>query len=337
MTTQRPLILKAALSNVGHARPLKDGRVAPEGIAFDHVEVEPIIAAFRRMVRATEFDVCEMSPTTYLTARAFNKPFTAIPVFLQRMFHDNALVYNVKSGIEHAKDFEGRRVGVRAYTVATGVWVRGLLQSDYGVDITRVTWFTDDEEHVTEWAPPANVRKTPEGKSLISMILAGELDASLTGAAGVGRAGAPTAGWEAGAGATPRVEDSPDIAPLLPDTGVVEVERFKRNGVYPIHGVIVVKDSVLQAHPWVARSLFDAFKAAKAIYLEQLTRDGPQNAQDQTALKRQAVVGPDHLPFGVEANRSSLEYLVQHAYDQQLTPRKFSVEEMFATGTLDFA
>lgn len=335
MTSGAPLLLKAALSNAGHILPLKTGAVTPRGIAFDLVEVEPIIAAFRRMVRATEFDVCEMSPTTYLTARAFGKPFTAIPVFLNRMFHDNGMVINKRSGATTAKELEGKRVGIRAYTVATCVWVRGLLQSDYGVDINRITWFTDDEEHVTEWAPPANVRKAPEGRSLIQMILAGELDAALTGAAGVGRAGAPAAGWEAGAGALPRVEDSPDIAPLLPDTGAVEVERFTRNGVYPIHGVVVVKDSVLREHPWVAEALFDAFKAAKASYLQGLRGRGPQTPQDYTALRRQAVVGPDHLPYGVAANRSSLEYLVQHAYDQKLTPVRYSVEEIFAPGTLD--
>ena len=133
-------VLKTAIATWGHTSPLKNGSIIPNGIEFDFVEVEPIIAAFRRMVRDTEFDVCEMSPSTYLCAKAHNKPFTAIPVFLHRMFHDNALVYNVKSGIETPKDLEGKKVGVRAYTVATGIWVRELLQTELGVDINKVNW-----------------------------------------------------------------------------------------------------------------------------------------------------------------------------------------------------
>lgn len=351
-TDSTTLALKIAIGPHGHAAALKDGAVAPGGIRLEHVEVTPLIAAFRRMVRQTEFDVCEMSPTTYLTARAFNKPFTAIPVLLGRMFHTNALVFNERSGIQAAKDFEGKRVGVRAYTVATGVWVRGLLQDEYGLDLRRVTWVTDDEEHVTEFVAPANVIKAPPGRSLVEMLLNGELDAAFTGNAGVGRSGAPTAGWEAGAGSTPRVEDSPDIKPLLPDVGALEVERFRRTGVYPIHGVVVVKDAVLSAHPWVAVELFKAFKEAKRRYLAELkappsdsrlTRPTGEGAGSYTSalasrdqlMRRQQIVGEDPLPYGIEPNRSSLETMLQYAYDQKLTPQRYRIEEVFAQNTLE--
>ena len=335
-TPSKTLTLKTAIATAGHTKALKDGAIAPKGIQLDHAEVTPIIAAFRRMVRETEFDVCEMSPTTYLTARAFNKPFTAIPVFLSRNFHNNALVYNIKSGIQSAKDFEGKRVGVRAYTVATGVWVRGLLQTDYGVDVNKVTWVTDDEEHVTEFVAPPNVVTAPGGKSLVELLLAGEIDASFTGAAGVGRTGAPTTGWETAstAAAPPRVEDSPDIKPILPDTGSVESDRYKRSGVYPIHGVLVVKDSLLASDPWIAVELFNAFKTAKETYLSQLKASGPSSPTDENTIRRQGIVGDDPFPYGIERNRSSLETMVQCAYDQKLTPRRFSVEEVFASNTL---
>ncbi len=345
----RPLSLKTALATTGHVRALKDGTVAPNGIRLDHVEVAPIIAAFRRMVRETEFDVCEMSPTTYVTARAFNKPFTAIPVFLGRMFHTNALVFNERSGIQTAKDFEGKRVGVRAYTVATGVWVRGLLQDEYGLDPERVTWVTDDEEHVTEFVAPANVIKAPPGRSLVEMLLDGELEAAFTGNAGVGRSGAPTAGWEAGAGSTPRVEDSPHIKPLLPDPASIEIERFCRSGVYPIHGVVVVKDAVLEAHPWVAGALFRAFTEAKRRYLADLKTTSPRSNTGAAAvgsytsslssleqvLRRQQIVGEDPLPYGIEPNRSSLETMLQYAFDQKLTPQRYRIEDVFAANTLE--
>ena len=325
------LTLKTALATAGHTAPLKDGSVVPEGIVLEHEEVTPIIAAFRRMVRATEFDICEMSPTTYLTAKAFNKPFTAIPVFLSRMFHNNAIVFREDSGIKAGQDLDGKKVGVRAYTVATGVWVRGILQSEYFVHLDEVTWVTDDEEHVTEFVAPSNVVKAPQGRSLVEMLLAGELDASFTGAAGVGRAGAPGAGWDAAV----NVEDQPGIKRLMPDVGVMEVERFKRASVYPIHGLVVVKDELLAKEPWVGPALFNAFKAAKQQYLDKLKADGPSTPQDEAVVARQKIVGADHIPYGVKANRRSLETMIQCAYDQQLTPRKYTVEEIFAPNTLD--
>jgi 4,5-dihydroxyphthalate decarboxylase len=336
-TPSTAVTLKMAIATQGHTAALKDGSIAPEGVRFELVEVVPQIAAFRRMVRETEFDVCEMSPTTYLTARAFDKPFTAIPVFLGRQFHNNALVHNARSGVREAKDFEGKRVGVRAYTVATGVWVRGTLRYEYGVDIDKVTWVTDDEEHVTEFKAPPNVITAPGGKSLVELLLANENAAAFTGAAGVGRSGPPTANWEraAGAAAPARIEDSPDLQPLRPNVGDVEIERYKRTGIYPIHGVIVVKDSVLQQYPWVGASLFKAFKDAKNAYVRRLNTSGPTTPQDEAVLQRQKILGGDPLPYGIEQNRSSLEAMITFAHDQKLIPRKFAVDEVFAAGTLD--
>ncbi len=141
-----------------------------DGLRLDWMKVEPQIAAYRKMVRELAFDVCELAPTTYLCARAFGKAFTAIPVFLTRDFHHHSVVCNVASRIHEPKDLVGKTFGVRAYTVTTGLWTRGVLQSEYDVDPARVTWVTDDEEHVTEWVPPPNVTKLPPGESLAAMI-----------------------------------------------------------------------------------------------------------------------------------------------------------------------
>lgn len=119
------LTLRTAVGNYGHTKPLKDGSATAQNVALDHVEVSPVISIFRRMVRGLEFDVAEMALSTYLCSRAHNKPFTAIPIFLVRGFHHGAIQYNTNSGIQSPKDLEGRRVGVRGYTVTTGVWVRG--------------------------------------------------------------------------------------------------------------------------------------------------------------------------------------------------------------------
>src|ERR671918_1932501 len=133
-------VLKTAIGTYPHTKGLKDGSVSVPGVQFEHVEVAPIVGAFRRMCRTLEFDLCEMAITTYLTAKTHNKPFTALPVFVLRQFHHSPIVYNVKSGVASPKDLEGKKVGVRAYTVTTGVWARGILPTDNAVDFSRVTW-----------------------------------------------------------------------------------------------------------------------------------------------------------------------------------------------------
>src|SRR5262245_61423462 len=165
MATTR-LTLTAAVRPHGGAWPLLSGAIPMDGLRIEPISVEPQIAAYRRMVRELAFDTCEQAPTTYLCARAFNKQFTAIPVFLTRDFHHRSVVCNVASGIKEPKDLLGKKFGVRAYTVTTGVWTRGILESEYGVDPAQVTWYTDDEEHVTEWVAPPNVVKLPVGEIL---------------------------------------------------------------------------------------------------------------------------------------------------------------------------
>jgi 4,5-dihydroxyphthalate decarboxylase len=128
------------------------------------------------MVRGLEFDVCEMAMTTYLCARACGKPFSAIPVFPMRAFHHGAIVYNTKAGIRTPRDLEGKRVGVnRGYTVTTGLWARSILQHEYGVDLSRVTWVLSGDEHVAEYRPPANVVAIDPGKTLANLLLTGRL------------------------------------------------------------------------------------------------------------------------------------------------------------------
>src|SRR5580698_1418390 len=139
------LRLSAAIATYGHTKTLKCKQEQPTGCELDFVEVEPIIAAFRRMVRTLEFDVCELAPTTYLAARDADIPVTALPIFLMRRFHHGDMVCRPGSGISAPKDLEGRKVGVRAYTVSTGVWARGILQHEYGVDPDSITWVVDDE------------------------------------------------------------------------------------------------------------------------------------------------------------------------------------------------
>src|SRR6202140_3254317 len=177
---------------------IKISKVPIKGVEANFVQVVPIIGAFRRMVREVEFDVCEMAPTTYMIARALGAPFVALPVFVMRRFHHGGFVVRPDSGIKVPKELEGKKVGVRAYSVTTGVWTRGIFVNEYGLDSSKVTWVVDDEEHVTTLKLPANVVHAPEGKSLQSMMKAGEIQAGFTGPAGVGRAGPPTGARDQG-------------------------------------------------------------------------------------------------------------------------------------------
>jgi len=318
--------LKIAIATYGHTAALKGGQVKIAGVEPNFVEVKPIIAAFRRMVRDVEFDVCEMAPATYMIARAAGAPFKALPVSIFRRFHHAGFVTRGDAGIEVPKDLEGKRAGVRAWSVTTGIWTRGILSEDHGVDLSKITWVVDDEEHVQSLRLPPNVERAPAGRPLVDLMAEGYLSAAFTANAGIGRAGAPTGGWRVADGG-----DAQTYRELFPDAAAREAEWYRRTGVYPIHGVIVVKDRVLDEHPQVARALFDAFVESKARYLAQLARGDTDTDTDTDAHYRamQQIVGADPLPYGIEANRPSIDRLIRYCFEQQLLPRQFAAEDMF--------
>ncbi len=307
------LPLKIAIATYGLTEALKDGRVGSDRLALEHIQVDPIILAMRRMVRGLEYDISEMAFTTYLCARAFNKPFTAIPVFLTRNFHHRAMVYNVGSGISGPKYLEGRKVAVnRGYTVTTGLWARGILQSEYGVDLSSIAWYPTGDEHVQEYRSPSYVHDDLLGRDIAEVLTAGEVDAAVGDI---------------------RL-DSPEIRPLIPDAHDAGADYFRKTGVYPINHTVVIRDSLLAERPWVAEELFNAFKASKETYLGHLSAGDALSPQDKAAIALGDVVGGDPYPFGVEANRKALEAAVRFAVDQGVIPRTVTPEALFASGTL---
>ncbi len=317
--------LTIAIADYGHTQAVKSGAVPIEGVDPDFVQVVPIIGAFRRMVRDLEFDICEMAPTTYLIARALGAPFIALPIFLTRRFHHGGFVVRPDAGIKLPKDLEGKKVGVRAYSVTTGVWTRGIFVNEYDLDSARVTWVVDDEEHVKALKLPANVIHAPEGKSLQSMMRSGEIQAGFTGPAGVGRAGPPVSGWDK-AGATP--SDADGYPELIPKAEQAEAEWYRRSGIYPIHGLIVVKEEPIKRYPWLAQSLMNAFVAAKQAYLEELKRGQGDKPEDKRYRKFLSLMY-DPLPYGVRANRASIEALVTYSLQQQLIPSQPRLDHVF--------
>jgi ABC-type nitrate/sulfonate/bicarbonate transport system substrate-binding protein len=304
--------LKTALVTYGHTKALKDGSITPSTFDFEFEEVPTIIQAFRRMVRGLEFDISEMAITTYVCARAHGKRFTAVPVFIMRAFHHGAILYNKKSGIRGPKDVEGRRVGVnRGYTVTTGLWARSILQHEYGVDLSKVTWVLSGDEHVAEYKPPSNVVSLEKGKKLEDMLAAGEIDAAI----GV-------------------QVDSPDVTTLIPNPQQAGLESLRARGLYPINHTVVVKDELLAARPDLAKDIFETFARAKREYVERLKQGAIQepSANDKLFQKVMEITG-DPLPYGVEPNRKVLEALIQRSVEQGIISRPFSVDELFAAGT----
>jgi ABC-type nitrate/sulfonate/bicarbonate transport system substrate-binding protein len=309
------LHLKTVTRTQGNNAALKDGTVVPHGFTFEFEEVPVLIHAFRRMVRELEFDVCEMAITTYLCAKAFRKPFTALPVFLVRGFHHGAIVVDTKSGIREPKDLEGRRVGVnRGYTVTTGVWARGILARDYGVDLDRVTWVLSGDEHVAEYRPPVNVVAMEPGGDLGAMLASGELAAAI--------------GIET---------DDPDVVPLIPDPAEAGFAALERRGLYPINHLVVVKDELLETNPELAPAVFQAFAEAKNRYVDRLRVGAIEapTATDRMYARVLEITGSDPLPYGVDPNRAVIEELLDHAVSQRILARRPDVDSLFAESTLE--
>jgi 4,5-dihydroxyphthalate decarboxylase len=296
----------------GNNQALKDGTVRPKTFEFDFVEVDPLIAAFRRMVRGLEFDICEMAITTYICARANGKKMTAIPVFLVRAFHHGAILVNADAGIRSPKDLEGKRVGVnRGYTVTTGVWARSILQEQYGVDLSKITWVLSGDEHVAEYRAPANVVPIEKGKNMAEMLASGELVAAI--------------GVETG---------SPSVKPLIPNALEAGLTALRRNGHYPINHTVVIRDELLQGNPDLAADVFAAFAEAKRLYLERLKSGSIEKLSEVDRIHQRVMeIAGDPLPYGIEPNRRVIEELIRHAVTQKIIDRPFRTEELFAPGT----
>jgi 4,5-dihydroxyphthalate decarboxylase len=307
------LTLKTVTRTQGNNAALKDGRVKPAGTTLEFVEVDPLIDAFRRMVRGLEFDVCEMALTTYITARSHGKRMTALPIFLMRAFHHGAIVANTKAGITQPRDLEGKRVGVnRGYTVTTGLWARSVLSHQYGVDLSKITWVLSGDEHVAEFKPPANVVPMEKGRKMADLVASGELVAAI--------------GVES---------DHPDVKPLIPNPKEAAFAALRETGHYPINHLMVVKDEWLEAHPGLGPDLFNAFAESKRIYVELLKagaieKPGPVDEMHKRVM---AITGRDPLPYGIEPNRAMLEEVVASALEQKIITKPVTVEELFPRNT----
>lgn len=299
--------LKTAIGRYGHTLPLLDGTVASGRVAFDWAEYETIVGVFRTMVRTNAYEVSEMALSTYLCARAHGKPMTAIPVFITRSFNHGDVVCNVNAGIESPRDLVGKRVGVRAYTVTPGVWARGILKHEHGLDLDAVTWVLGSDDHVAEFVEPPNVVSAPTGSNLGNMLLSGELDAAI----GVGGL------------------DPARVRPLIPDARAAALRFHEETGVYPISHIVVIRNDALEANPWLPRELYGLFEAARDEYESRLDSGEEPHPSDESVAPLRSTGVAEPLPFGIEANRATLETFIEWNVEQGIIPARVAVEEMF--------
>jgi 4,5-dihydroxyphthalate decarboxylase len=304
--------LKTVTRTQGNNRALKQGAVRLPDFTLDFEEVNPLPRAFRAMVREQAYDVSEMALTTYITARAYGVPITAIPVFLVRDFHHKSMVTSAKANLQHLKDLEGRRVGVsRGYTVTTGVWARAILAEEHGVDLSKITWARSDDEHVPNWRMPTNVQDLGGGKSSLEDQLArGDIDAAVGVVAG----------------------DA--TRSLIADPFAAGLAALKSRGFYPINHLVVVRDDILVEVPELAEQLFDAFSASKRAYLADLKagRIAELTAADKTSLAVMDVMD-DPLPYGIAPNADILNNLMDHVIAQGIIDARIPLEKLFAANT----
>ncbi len=291
--------LRAALADYPHVMALKDGSVTSDSVSFAWENVNPITRAFRRMVRTGDFDLCEIALTTLAQAAAFGKELTALPVVVFRGFHHPALQCPVASPLRGPEDLPGKRIGVRAFSQTTGVWLRGILLDEYGVDHRSITWVTEEDAHVQEYQDPPNVLRIASGQTLPGMLQFGEIDAgiALTGV------------------------DPLRVRSVIPDADEAAAKWHRKTGAYPVNHVVCVKTELLRQHRGLGAELMRMFIEAKAA------------AREPSAEARYIpLVGPDPLPYGLEANRIGIELCLRYAAEQGLVSRVYTPEELFFTG-----
>jgi 4,5-dihydroxyphthalate decarboxylase len=323
------LPISLACWNYDRTRALLEGRVHVDGIDLTYLNL-PVEETFFRMLRYREFDVAEMSLSSYVVSLFSDaSPFVAIPVFPSRFFRHSCIWVNRDRGIREPKDLVGKRVGVPEYQMTAAVWVRGILGDEYGVPVSSVGYFTGGQEEPgrTEklklsLPPDVRVEAIPAGKTLSKMLDTGEIDALYA----------------------PRMPStflhgSGSVRRLFEDYAAVEREYFRKKRIFPIMHTVVLRRDVYEKHPWVAQSLYKAFVCAQREAYEELYEAAAlkfmlpwliQHVEDTRAL-----MGEDFWPYGADANLNTLETFLRYSQEQGLSKRRLTPKELFAPETLE--
>jgi 4,5-dihydroxyphthalate decarboxylase len=318
------LRLSFACALYDRMQPLYTGEVQPAGIELNFIPIEEPRPIFDRMSGGQEFDVAEYSSSEFVQ-RFANKqcPFVAIPVFPSRAFRHGFIAINKKSGIAKPKDLEGKRVGVPLYTMTAAIFIRGLLQHEFGVDFEKIHWVQGAVNHAGAHGNPTvlpllkhmPIEIDPSGRSLSDLIEARVVDATL------------------GTSLPEAIRTNPDVTRLFPNYVEMEREYYKRTGIYPIMHLVAIKKDIYERYPFVASSLYDAFIESKKIALKHmfnlraLRYMTPFLMRDIDEIYE--IFNGDPWPYGVEKNRKTLEALVTYLVDQHLIAAPVKVDDLF--------
>ncbi len=276
---------------------LKEGDIRSPDVALQFADVKAPSTAFKRVVRNLEFDCAELAIVTFLMAKAHGKPLVLLPAVVVGRFQHPYIVYNAERGVLGPRDLNGKRIGIRSYSVTTVTWIRGILANGFGLDLDTVKWVTFEEPHVAEFRDPPTVQRAAEGKDLVTMLLAGEIDAAIVG---------------------DRVPSDPRLKTLFPDPDAEARAWQQQNSALQINHMVVVKDTFSTSHPNAVREIYRMLKDSKRA----------------AGLPKPGVL--DTNPFGVEANRHNLEIVIDYVHQQRLIPRRYAVDELFDDLTRTF-
>jgi 4,5-dihydroxyphthalate decarboxylase len=321
------LHLTLACGDYDRTRALEDGSVRADGIDLTYLRL-PVEETFFRMLRHREFDVAEMSLSTYAaTLDQDPRPFVALPVFTSRMFRHGGIYVNAEAGIEEPADLVGKRVGAPELQLTAGVWIRGILAEHHGVPIDSVTYYTGGQEtpgRIEKGAVDTglDVRAIPAGATLSAMLAAGEIDALHT----------------------PRVpspfrDRDPRVRRLFDDVVTVEKEYFAATGIFPIMHVVVLRREVYERHRWVAQSLYKAFLTAREQAYARIYDSSALRFMEPWLIQHleeaRQLLGADYWSYGLRANENALEVFLRYHHEQGLSRRRHLTAELFAEETAE--
>jgi 4,5-dihydroxyphthalate decarboxylase len=289
MTAASKVTLHTMLGNYKNVAALKGGAIHSDLVNFDFADVKLANNLFKQVVREAKYDLAELAIVTYLQAKAYAKPYVLMPVVVVSRGQHHTIAYNAERGVLKPSDLAGKRVGVRAFTVTTGTWVRGILANDYGVDLDRVEWITFEDPHLAEYHDPDIVKRAPPGKELAQMLLDGEIDAAIVG---------------------DKLPD-PRLKHLIPEPEAAAQKWAERHGGIPINHMLVVRTELSRSRPDVVRDVFRQFLDSKRA----------------AGLPEGGALDP--YRFGVEACRPILQVIIDFCRQQRLISGPMSVDDLF--------
>jgi 4,5-dihydroxyphthalate decarboxylase len=314
VTHKIPLVL--ACGDYELTRPLMEGLVAPDGVDLTVLTRMDSTTRHWRFLRNGEFAVAEASCSSYLVARDAGMALQAIPVFLHRRFRHGFVFVNTAKGIRKPTDLIGRKIGVKSFQVTAVLWMRGILEHEYGVPHKSVEWFAELDEDVEFTAPPdLRLTKLPSSKSVETMLLDGELDAVIHADL-----------------LDSVVEKDPRIGRLFVDYKAEEIAYYRKTAIFPIMHVLAIRQEIVEQYPWLPINLYTAFNEAKASAMERMMnpRIVPLAWYREAWEEQQELLGPDPWEFGLtERNRKTLETLIGYSYEHGLIKRRPALEELF--------